>query len=136
MVRGRWGYERGRVGNKPSEVEKRMITAACERFVEGILKPRFLSEIQPTEFNYCVDICGKWHGNKYRFIQRYRNDRPDRYIVPEFTSPFARLEYIGHDRFDLAYFRHTEQWWPVDRGVSLAEALELLEAKGIYHPVA
>ena len=94
------------------------ITTACERFIDDVLKPRFLSEIQPTEFNYCVDILGKWHGNRYRFMQRYRNDRPDRYIEPEFVAPFARLEYIGQDRFDLAYFRHTERWWPVDCGGS------------------
>ena len=68
-------------------------------------------------------------------MQCFRNDRPDHYIEPEFTAPFARLGYVGRDRFDLAYFRHTEQWWPVDRGVSLAEALELLETKGICHPV-
>ena len=30
------------------------------------------------------------------------------------------------ERFDLSYFRHTEQWWPVDRGVTLDEALALL----------
>ena len=134
MARGRWTYVGGRSGNKPSEAEKQVITAACERFVDEVLKPRFLPEMRPTEFNYCVDIFGKWHGNRYRFLHRFRNDRPDRYVEQEFISPFARLEYVGRDRFDLAYFRHTEQWWPVDRGVTLDEALELLETKGIYHP--
>ncbi len=124
-----------RAENKPSDAEKRAITAACERFIEDVLKPRFLPEIRPTEFNYCIDIFGKWHGAKYRFLQRYRNDRPDRYTEREFVSPFARLTYVGRDRFDLSYFRHTEQWWPVDRGVTLDEALALLEMKGIYHPV-
>lgn len=135
MGRGQWVYVGGRAGNKPSEAEKREITAACERLIEDVLKPRFLPEIRPTEFNYCVDIFGKWHGTKYRFLQRFRNDRPDRYVEPEFTTPFARIEYVGRDRFDLAYFRHTEQWWPVDYGVTLDEALELLVAKGIYHPI-
>lgn len=135
MTRGQWVYAGGRAGNKPSDAEKQVITAGCERFVEDVLKPRFLPEIRPTEFNYCVDIFGNWHGSKYRFMQKFRNDHPDRYIEPEFTMPFARLEYTGRDRFDLAYFRHTEQWWPVDRGVTLVKALELLETKGIYHPV-
>lgn len=135
MARGQWVYVGGRAGDKPSEAEKKAITASCERFIEDVLKPRFLPEIRSTEFNYCVDIFGKWHGNKYRFMQQFRNDRPDRYVAPEFTTPFARLEYVGRDRFDLAYFRHTEQWWPVDLGVTLDKALELLETKGIYHPV-
>lgn len=134
MARGQWVRTGGRSGSKPPEAEKRAITAACERFVENVLRPRFLPEIRPTEFNYCVDIFGKWHGNRYRFMQRFRNDRPDRYMEQEFSSPFARLEYVGRDRFDLAYFRHTEKWWPVDFGVTLDEALELLEKNEIYHP--
>ncbi len=135
MARGKWGYVGKRGGGKPLEAEKREITVACERFVEDVLRPRFLPEIRPTEFNYCVDIFGKWHGTRYRFLQRYRNDRPDKYTEREFIAPFARLEYVGRDRFDLSYFRHTGQWWPVDHGVSLDEALALLETKGIYHPV-
>ena len=134
MARGQWVHTGGRSGKKPPEAEKRAITAACERFVENVLRPRFLPEIRPTEFNYCVDLFGKWHGNKYRFMQRFRNDRPDRYTEQEFSSPFARLEYVGRDRFDLAFFRHTEKWWPVDLGVTLDEALELLEKDEIYHP--
>lgn len=106
------------------------ITTACERFIDDVLKPRFLSEIQPTGFNYCVDILGKWHGNRYRFMQRYRNDRPDKYIEPEFVAPFARLECIGQDRFDLAYFRHTERWWPVDCGVSSRRRSSCLRPRG------
>ncbi len=66
---------------------------------------------------------------------RFRNDRPDRYIEREFIASFARLEYVSRDRFDLSYFRHTEKWWPVDLGVTLDEALALLETKGIYHPI-
>ena len=135
MVRGQWVYVGGRSGNKPSDAEKRAITAACERFIEDVLQPRFLPEVRPSEFNYCVDIFGKWHGTKYRFLQRFRNDQPDSYSEREFIAPFARLEYVGRDRFDLSYFRHTGQWWPVDRGVTFDEALALLETKGIYHPV-
>ncbi len=135
MARGQWGRVSGRAGNKPSDAEKRAITAACERFIDDVLKPHFLAEIRPTEFNYCVDILGKWHGTKYRFLQKFRNDRPDRYLESEFIVPFARIEYVGRDRFDLSYFRHTEQWWPVDRGVTLDEALSLLATNEIYHPI-
>ncbi len=42
-----------------------------------MLKPRYLPRIEPTSFNYPVDIYGKWHGNKYRFIQPFRSDHPD-----------------------------------------------------------
>ena len=136
MARRQWTYRGGRAGHRPPESEKRAIGQACETFIEDVLKPRFLPEIRPTQFNYPVDIFGKWHGGKYRFIQRFRSDRLENALDPEFDSPFARLEYVSRDRFDLSYFRHTGQWWTVHRGVSLAEALSLLETEGIFHPVS
>ena len=135
MTRGRWTYEGGRARRTPPESEKRTIGESCQVFIEQVLKPRFLPEICPTRFNYPIEIFGKWHGGKYRFIQRFRSDREDA-LEPEFDSPFARLEYVSRDRFDLSYFRHTGRWWTVYRGVSLAEALSLLETEGIFHPVS
>lgn len=136
MARGRWTYRGGRAGHRPPESEKHAISQACEAFIEDVLKPRFLPEIRPTEtFNYPIDIFGKWHGGNYRFIQRFRSDLEDA-VEPEFDSPFARLGYVSPDRFDLSYFRHTGQWWTVYRGVSLAEALSLVETEGIFHPVS
>jgi hypothetical protein len=67
----------GRAGNKPRPEEKIAITAACERLIAGVLLPRHLPKITPTEFNYPIAIYGKWHGNKYRFVTRYRSDRAD-----------------------------------------------------------
>jgi hypothetical protein len=100
MARGGWVYVGGRAGKRPSAGEKSVITAACEKFIAEVLKPRFLPVIRPTEFNYPIAIYGKWHGNKYRFITRFRSDDPRSY-EPEFEAPFARLEYVSRDRFDL-----------------------------------
>ena len=135
MARGRWVYVGGRAHSKPPEDEKRSISQACEAFIHDILMPRFLPEIRPTGFNYPVDIFGKWHGGKYRFIQRFRSDDVENALEPEFDRPFARLEYVSRDRFDLSYFRHTEQWWTLYQGVTLEEALSLLESEGIFHPI-
>ncbi len=133
MARGKW--TRVRTSHAPPEAEKRMISQRCEAFITDVLKPRFLPEIQPTEFNYPVDIFGKWHGGNYRFIQRFRSDRPEDAHDPEFDSPYARIEYMGRDDFGLSYFRHTGQWWPIYRGLSLDEALSSLETEGIFHPI-
>ena len=86
MGRGQWVWARQRGQPKPPESEKTTITAACERFIAEVLKPRYLPRIEPTSFNYPVDIYGKWHGNKYRFIQRFSSDRPDA-IAPKFDAP-------------------------------------------------
>jgi hypothetical protein len=132
--RRQWIYVRESAGYKPAADEKAAITAACEQFIAEVLKPRFLPEIRPTPFNYPIDIFGKWHGGKYRFIQRFRSDHPDA-IVPEFDAPFARLEYVGRDCFNLSYHRHTGEWFCLYRSVSLTEALRLIERDGHFHPV-
>lgn len=130
----RWVHTGGRPGVKPSDSEKAAITAACDEFIANVLVPRFLPEIRPTKFNYPVAIYGKWHGNKFRFFQRFRSDRGDA-IEPEFEVPFVRLEFVGHDRFDISYYRHTETWFRLHWNLSLREAIRLIEDDGLLHPV-
>ena len=100
MSRRQWTKAVRRTGHALPENEKRAIGQACEALIENVLKPRYVPEVRPSqEFNYAIGIYGKWHGNKYRLIQRYRSDHEDA-IAPEFDWPFARLEYVGRDRFD------------------------------------
>jgi hypothetical protein len=126
-----------RVGARPSvpdEVEKRVIVTACETFIQDVLKPRFLPEIKPTEWNYVVDIRGAWAGGRYRFIQRYRSGFEDN-RGEEFDAPFARIDHIARNSFDVHWMRHTGQWWRLYAGVTLAEALRTIETDGILHPL-
>jgi len=107
MVRRAWVYVGGRAGNKPSPAEKAATIAACERLITEELRPRFLPKIRPSSrFNYPIAINGKWHGKKYRFYTRYRSDDPDS-LEPEFDAPFARLDYVSRDCFDVMWHRHT-----------------------------
>lgn len=114
--------------------EKTLITVACQRFIDEVLKPRFLLAIRPTRFNYPVDILGRWHGNRYRFIQRYRSGFPEN-LGEEFESPFTRLDWMGRDRFDIQWHRHTGAWFCLYRGLSLNEALKTIETDGLLHPL-
>ena len=134
MGERQWVRARSQVGQKPTEPEKAAITVACERFLAEVLRPRFLPEIRPTSFNYPVAITGKWHGNKYRFLQRCRSDNPNA-LEPAFDAPLARLEYVGRDCFDVLWHRHTGEWFCLYRSVSLTEALRLIEADDHLHPV-
>jgi len=131
MTRGRWGPTSP--GRRLFEVDKAAIGAACQALIDKVLKPRFLPEIRPTEFNYPIDIRGRWHGSNYRFIQRYRSGFADN-AGSEFDAPFTRLEYVARDRFHLSFFRHTGQWQPLYWNVSLSEALSLIESDGFLHP--
>ena len=134
MRKKRWVYVERRVRTLPANDEKEIVIATCDKFIADVLKPRFLPRICPTEFNYPVDLYGKWHGGRYRFIELFRSDSRDR-IVPEFEHAFTRLDYIGPDRFDLFWHRHTGQWWRLYHSVSLTEALLCIEQDGHLHPL-
>ena len=117
--------------------EKAAIATACEHFIAGTLKPQFLPEVRPTQFNYPVDIFGKWRGSKYSFIMRYRSGFPDN-LGEEFDSPFTRLdhvqEHLAETRFDVMWRRHTGQWRRLHASVTLEEALQHIRTEPWLQP--
>jgi hypothetical protein len=120
-----------------SAEEKAAIAARCERFIAEVLKPRFLPEVRPTQFNYPIDIVGKWRGSKYSFITRYRSGFPDN-LGEEFDAPFTRLDHANQHtadiRFDVIWRRHTGQWWLIYAAVGLEEALRSIETDIFLQP--
>jgi len=118
----------------PDEAQKQAIIAACETFIRDVLKPRFLPGIRPTKWNYVIDIHGAWAAGRYRFMQRFRSGM-EHNRGEEFDAPFARIDRMGRDRFDIYWMRHTGKWWRLYAGVTLAEALRILETDGVLHPV-
>ena len=119
---------------KPTDAERAVIVAACDAFIRNTLKPRFLPIIMPSEFNYPVDIFGNWRAGRYRFLQRYRSGSRQT-IVEEFDRPFARIDFMAANNFDIHCMRHNDQWWPLYRGKTLDEALALLIENGVLHPL-
>jgi len=117
--------------------EKAAIAAECERFIAGVLKPRFLPEVRPSQFNYPFDISGKWRGNKYSFVTRFRSGFPKN-TSEEFDAAFTRLDHVeecvDQTRFDVMWRRHTGQWWRVHTAVALEEALHLIETEPFLKP--
>lgn len=122
-----------------SQSEKAEIAARCDRFISDLLKPRFLPEICPTEFNYPVDIFGKWRGAKYSFTRRYRSGFAEN-LGEEFDAAFARLDHVeerlDETRFDLMWNRHTGQWWRLYSAVTLEEALHHIETNQLLQPIS
>jgi hypothetical protein len=113
------------------------IAASCQRFITKTLKPRFLPEIRPTQFNYVVDLRGKRRGCKYSFIARYRSGFADN-LGEEFDAPFARLDHVEERSdgvlFDVMWRRHTGQWRRLHAEISLEEALRLVETEPHLRP--
>ena len=116
-----------------SASEKAAITHTCQTFIDTVLKPRFLPNVHVTPFNYPVDIQGKWHGSKYRFLQRYRSGFDDN-RGEEFDAPFARIDWIRHNHFDVQWHRHTGQWFRTHHNLSLNAALTAISTNEVLHP--
>ena len=117
--------------------EKAEIAAVCERFVVKTLKPRFLPRIRQTQFNYAVDLFGKWRGSKYSFITRYRSGFADN-LGEEFDMAFTRLDHLEERlterRIDVMWHRHTGQWFRLYAAVTLEEALGLITTDELLQP--
>ena len=88
-------------------IERAGVTINQGEAVESVLKPRYVKP-PPDEprFNYIVDLFTKWHGRYFYFCSRYAVPGPNA-IQPFFEDRFARLEYAGSNRFNLAFMRHT-----------------------------
>ncbi|HEY0423082.1 MAG TPA: hypothetical protein VGC82_07145, partial [Rhodopila sp.] len=96
----------------PDTLEKQALIAACEALITDVLKPRFQPTITPTEFNYPIDIRGDWRAGRYRFLRLYRFGHSTNEGM-EFDAPFARIDRIGSDRFDINWMRHIGTWYRV-----------------------
>jgi hypothetical protein len=53
----------------------------------------------------------------------------------EFDAPFARLDWISRNRFDIQWHRHTGEWFCLHCGLTLAEAIDTLKSDGLLHPL-
>jgi len=102
--------------------------------INSTLKPR---HIQPPpkkqQFNYLVDIHSKWRGPFFYFCSKYCSPGPNA-LSASFESSFARLQYVGSGRFNLAYFRHTGEWQEIAQLLSLEECLSWIEDGNIFSP--
>ena len=132
MVKRRW------VRVEPLAAEKKgAIAARCDQFFANNLKPRFLLEVRRTEFNYPVDILGKWRGSKYSFITRYRSGFPDN-EGEEFEATFTRLDHVEENlaeaRCDVIWHRHTGQYWRMHSSVTLEHAPHLIDTEPLRQP--
>ncbi len=95
---------------KVPEYLKSFVKTKADDFVESFLKPNFIKEPpKDYEWNYPVDIFTKWYQRYFYFCSTWRCPSPNA-ISEYFEIRFARLEYAGDEKFNIAYMRYTGQW--------------------------
>lgn len=135
------GKERGRQWTwapaKPKAVPQSLkddLTAKAGELVERHLKP---VHVKPppknTQWNYIVDIFTKWQGRYFYFMAKYACPGPNA-ILPFFEVGFVRMEYLSCGNFNMAYMRHTGQWWQIRDDVPMEEALQVVCNESIFQP--
>jgi len=89
------------------------VKTKADDLVESVLKPTHIKPPPPDDrFNYIVDIYTKWHQSYFYFCAKYCSPGPNA-ISPFFEVRFARMGYVGQNRFNLSYMRYTGQWWEI-----------------------
>jgi hypothetical protein len=120
---------------KVPDALKTKVQDRANQLVEEFLKPNFIKKPpKKPRWNYIIDIHTKWHRSFFYFIATFRSPGPTA-ITPTFEAPFTRLEYVGKNRFNMAYMRHTGEWWAIRTGLSLAKCLDAIRDEGIFQPV-
>ncbi len=119
---------------KPPDNLKMEVQQKADQFAESYLKPTFiLPPPEDAQWNYVVDIFTKWHQRYFYFCSKYCCPHPS-CISEFFESRFARLEYVGGEKFNISYMRHTGQWLEVFQELSLEECLEEIRRQEFLHP--
>jgi hypothetical protein len=135
MAKKGWTWGPGR-GEKPKLTDgfKAEVSTKAAKLVNEFLKPNFIAE-PPKEprWNYIIEIHKKWHGSYLYFIATYRSPHPNA-ITPTFEAPFARMEYVGNKKFNMAYMRHNEKWQEIRMEQTLDECLKEIRNESIFQP--
>ncbi len=111
-----------------SEDEKAEIIAECQKFIDSKLLPYFAKNFnKKSKHPRLIEIKCKWNGSFLYFIAYYENIKM-KMDPSDCEEKFARLEYQKNDKFIIAYFRHTGQWFDLsyNGGNSLKECFEMI----------
>lgn len=108
-----------------------------DRWAEAWLATKFSGPLElrardPGPFNYPVEVFSEWRGKAFYLCARFRarSRRPE----DDFVVRHARMTLTGFERFDLAYFRHTDRWFTVYRGLTAAECFKEIDGNEIFWP--
>lgn len=99
-----------------TEARKQALIIMFEPLINDY-KTKFIRAKPNKKENYIIDFYGKFYREFFYLYSKYKAEYENR-IVDEFEVKFARLEFVDRNKYNLAYFRHTGQWWTIDENVT------------------
>jgi hypothetical protein len=113
---------------------KAELDAKAQALIAQHLKPAHIKPPpEDPQFNYLIDIWTKWYRGYFYFCGTYASPGPNAFS-PTFEIRFARMEYVGNSRFNLAYMRHTEQWLELYQALSIDDCLASVRDEPFFFP--
>lgn len=98
----------------PDEI-RQALQEKGDEIVEKIFKSEYLKPVpEQLTINHLIGFYTKWYRNYFYFCSKYKC--PPEAYSSSFESKFARIEYIGNNKFELSYMRHTGQWGQLGTG--------------------
>jgi len=119
---------------KVTDIIKQELTDKANVLIETVIKPNHI-DAPPTDndFNYLVDVYSKWYRNYFYFCSTYNSPHPNA-IAPSFDIKWARMEYVGNDKFNGSYLRHTGKWAEVFQDLSILDSLKEITDESYFAP--
>lgn len=113
---------------KPTTSIKREVENKMKPFIEKLKTEHITPIPEPHERNHLIDIYGKWKASFYYVYLTYKCPA-EGYRVAQFDTGLARMRYVGSEKFDISYFRHTGKWedLPFYKNLSIDESIDAIE---------
>lgn len=117
---------------------KKTFTEAHKQALENMFAPlindykkKFIEEKPNKQENYIIDFYSKFYRGFFYLCAKFKAEYENR-TVDEFEEKFARLEFVDENNYNLAYFRHTGQWWTIEESVTAEYCLKNIKNNPLF----
>lgn len=121
-----WGWVKETPKTPTSSLNKAAIEASFQDILETLRAKDCKVETPENDASlglYPIEVGFKWH-QRFLYIAYNQRDAREGVIAPYWEYRTARIECTSNTTFNLAYFRHTGQWWTIYEGLNLEDAKE------------
>jgi hypothetical protein len=134
-ARKQWVYSPSKAAKPPlPDAIKAELDAKAAALIEQHIKPQHLQPPpEDSQLNYLIDIWTKWYRGYFYFCGTYACPGPNA-LSPTFEVRFARMEYVGGSRFNLAFMRYTGQWVELYQALTIDECLTAIRDEPFFFP--
>ena len=99
-----------------TEADKTQLTVLFEPLINDY-KKKLIKAKPNKKHSYVIDFYSKFYRGFFYLCAEYKAEHENRRF-DGFEVKFARLEFIETNKYNLAYVRHTGQWWTVNENVT------------------